>query len=184
MQEVDVSGLAGFDGDDDVGARRRRELGLGPSIAKSKKTALRLASSVQGTQDSSHKTRTRQGAAPRFSFVVGGATSITHTFKFPRPTNIGQMVASISRHGTTADGLLVISKFEINGNNQIEGANPLPLDMFTPDSTVALARESDYDIVPANGDIVMTVECSALPTGVGDRIDISIGFQVTTLVQS
>jgi hypothetical protein len=138
------------------GSRRQQRRALVPSIPGVPQNARRRQPLGGGT----------------VSFILNSGTSLTTTIRPQKPYLIRRVITSIARTGTTATGLVSITRFAIGANDQLVQAASFPADLWS-------ASSADVDVVfdPASvgQDIVVQFAISAAVTGT-DSVVVGIGF--------
>lgn len=106
------------------------------------------------------------------TFSASSGTSLTFTIRPQKPYLIRRIITSIARTGTTATGLVSITRFAIGANDQLVQAASFPADLWS-------AASADVDVVfdPASvgQDIVVQATISAAPTTT-DTVVLGLGF--------
>lgn len=106
------------------------------------------------------------------TFSASSGTSLSFTILPQKPFLIRRVITSIARSGTTATGLVSITRIAIGANDQLVQAAGFPADLFS-------AASADVDVVfdPASvgQQIVIQASISAAPTTT-DTVVLGIGF--------
>jgi hypothetical protein len=162
MGSLDVMG--------DVGARRRRKR------AKRGGTNLRmLVPAIPGQPAIGVRLQPLGFGATAFTLTSG--TILALTARPQRPFRGQRLIVDVARTGTTATGLVTLTRVDVGTQNQLVSSGALSVTAFA-----ATAFDANIQIDPATPGIDMTLQfaITAAPTTT-DRVDISATIFGTTV---